>query len=100
MSNTLIMMDPPLARQKAGEIRALKKEYEDTVNQIEKVMSSLDEFWKGAAQREYINQFTESRQQLLNMGEAIENYAKLLDEVAGDFESVDNDLAKQIANQG
>ena len=99
MSNTLIQMDPPLAHQKAGEIRALKKNYDDTIAQLNQLVDSLDEFWKGAAQREYINQFKESQKSLVSMGEAIENYAKLLDDIAVNFKETDDGMAGQVAKR-
>ena len=94
----LIQVTPELLRGKAGNLRSLKSQHDDTMRQIKTLVDGLVEQWKGDAQTAFVQKFNSMQPTFNQFSEMLENFAKLMDASANDLEQADLNAKNRIAN--
>ena len=77
----------------AGSVTNLAEQYKTCVNEVYKVVESLENDWKGTDNVTYINQVKSYQEDLNSLGVVIENYAKFLSKTAQVIENTQAEIA-------
>lgn len=94
----LIQVTPDSLRIEAGNVRKYKAEQQEVMQQIRNVVTSLNESWKGEAQEAFVAKFLSMDSIYHRFAEVLEDYAKVMDMAAADFQSEDQSLKNHILN--
>ena len=89
----LIQVTPELLMGKATELRALKGQHDDIMARVTLLVMSLNEIWKGEAQRSFITKYEGMKPTLDKYSETLEGYAKLMETAANKMQETDTSLA-------
>lgn len=90
-----IKVTPELLRSNASEMRTLRANHDDIINQLSAKVSGLSPEFEGAAATAYINKFDSMRSTFTSFSEMLEEFATKLDAVANTMEAADQQAAAQ-----
>ena len=92
---TLISMTPDQMRTRAGEYRTQGENVHATIEAMDRLLSALEEEWKGKASESYANKYeSELRPAFVEAEKLIDEIAKSLDNAAQVTEETDNAVAR------
>jgi len=77
----------------AKNISNLANDYISNINGVYKIISDLENNWKGVDNVAYVNKANEYREDLMALGEAINNYGMFLDQAAVTTSTTQEDIA-------
>ena len=92
----IIQVTPELLASKATEVRGLKQNHDDTMQQLRNLVMALNESWKGQAQDAFVAKFESMQASFRNFSEMLEGYAKLMDTAAMKLQTTDQELKSSI----
>lgn len=78
------------------EIRALKAELLDTMEQIECLVLSMNGAWQGDAERAYAGKILYVKEQFTHIADFFEEYARVLHDFAYAYEQQETAISSQI----
>ena len=88
----IIQVTPETLTSKAGEVRKLKGEQEQTMQRLTQLVNGLNDIWKGEAQNAFVEKYRSMDSTFKNFAEMLEGYAKLMDTAAKELQSTDQQL--------
>ena len=88
----MIQITPEVLNAKAGEVRTLRSQHDETMSKLRSLVLSLNETWKGEAQDAFVAKFESMQATFTNFSEMLEGYAKLMDTAARELQSTDQAL--------
>ena len=95
----IIQVTPEMLRAKAGEVRSIKSNHDNIVNQITSLVRNLNSQWKGAAQDTFLARYNEfNSTTFVTFTNMLEGYAKLMDTAANELENQDTSLSNSTMN--
>ena len=92
----IILMTPELLMERAGEVRRLKIEYEQTMSKLNNLIMDLSQSWKGKSQDALVARYQGMAYTFKNFAVLLEFYAKLMDLSVRGMQDIDNDLTNII----
>lgn len=96
----IIQVTPELLRGKASEVRGIKSNHDEIVNQISSLVTNLNSQWKGAAQDTFLSRYNDFKgTTFVEFTNMLEGYAKLMDTAANELEQQDQTLSNGTMNQ-
>lgn len=93
----IIQLTPELLRSEAKNVRNIKNNHDTEMNQLFKIVSSLESSWKGKSQDAFVANFEAMKPTFQKFSKMLEEYAALMDLSANEMEAKDTDLASRIA---
>ncbi len=96
----IIQVTPELLTGKAGEVRTLKGEHDQTMEKLKNLVHALNDQWKGEAQDAFVAKFDSMQSQFTQFSEMLEGYAKLMDTAARELQSTDQSLKGKMQSFG
>ena len=94
----IIQVTPEVLTAKAGEVRGLKTQHDDTMAKLRSLVLSLNETWKGEAQDAFVAKFESMQAEFTSFSEMLEGYAKLMETAARELQNTDQALKSTMAN--
>lgn len=91
-----IQINSETLRAKASEVRSLKAEHDETMSKLKSLVHSLNEQWRGDAQESFVAKFDSMQSTFTNFSNLLEDYAKLMDVTANDFEQANSSVVNRI----
>ncbi len=91
-----IRMTPEQMRARASEFGVQGDKTQEVINNMDRLLNSLQEEWEGAASRSFKQKFEELRPGFVKARELIEDINKVLSDTARIVEETDRELASQI----
>ena len=95
-NNTTIQITPELLRSEAKNVRRIKSDHDTQMNNLFRIVRSLETDWKGKAQSSYVQNFESMKPVFEKFSKMLEEYAALMDLSASDMEARDAELASRI----
>ena len=95
-SNSTIQITPELLRNESKNVRKIKSDHDAQMNNLFKIVRSLENQWKGKSQDAFVENFEAMKPTFEKFSKMLEEYAALMDLSAAQMESKDADLASQI----
>jgi len=95
MSHT-ILITPGTLRAQAAQVSACAEEHRDAIERLTNLVISLDEVWKGEAQREFAAKFREHQETFRTFDEALQALSQAMQNTANRMESKDKELESRI----
>lgn len=95
-NNTTIQITPELLRSEAKNVRRIKSDHDTQMNNLFRIVRSLENDWKGKAQSSYVQNFESMKPVFEKFSKMLEEYAALMDLSASDMEARDAELASRI----
>ena len=92
----LIQVTPDMLRSKARELRNLRGQHDDSMNQIRSLVNGINDQWKGEAQQAYVDKFNSMEGTFKQFTEMLENFALLMESSANTIEQADIDSKNRI----
>ncbi len=96
----LIQVTPDLLKGKAGDLRSLKSEHDQTMARMKTLIEGLNEVWKGDAQDAFVAKYQSMQGTFTSFSQMIEDYAKLMDTAAETLETADSSLKTTMNSFG
>ena len=94
----IIQVTPEVLNSKAGEVRSLKSQHDETISKLRSLVLALNETWKGEAQDAFVAKFESMQSTFTNFSEMLESYAKLMDTAARELQTTDQSLKATMQN--
>ena len=94
----IIQVTPEVLNSKAGEVRSLKSQHDETISKLRSLVLALNETWKGEAQDAFVAKFESMQSTFTNFSEILESYAKLMDTAARELQNTDQSLKATMQN--
>ena len=94
----LIQISPENIKAQANNVRKYKRDQENNMNKLRKLIYSLDESWKGEAQDAFVAKFRSMEGIYKKFSDILEQYAKLMDKAANELQSTDQTIRNRIRN--
>lgn len=91
-----INVDTLQLQQKSNEIRVLRNELEKTMEEIERLVVSLNGNWQGEAERAYASQIIYVKKQFSNIAVFFDDYATTLEGFAVGYDTLESQLSSKI----
>ena len=95
-NNTTIQITPELLRSEAKNVRRIKSDHDTQMNNLFRIVRSLENDWKGKAQSSYVQNFESMKPVFEKFSKMLEEYAALMELSASDMEARDTELASRI----
>ncbi len=95
---SLIQVTPEHLHTQARNIRKYNDKQEETMSRIRRLIYSLDESWKGEAQRAFVQKFQSMESIYRKLTDVLNEYAKLMDRTAEEMQKTDQDVLRMIKN--
>lgn len=92
-----IQVTPELLRGEAKKIRAIRDNHDTEMKNLAKLISSLENIWKGKSQNAYYNKFEEAQGTFRNFSEMLQEFAQLMEYSASSMEAKDEELAQNVS---
>jgi WXG100 family type VII secretion target len=96
-ANSTIQVTPELLRNEGKNIRRIKSDHDTQMNNLFRIVRSLENNWKGKSQDAYVQNFEAMKPVFEKFSKMLEEYAALMDLSAAEMESKDTELASKIA---
>ena len=93
----MIQITPELLQSKAAEVRSLKSNHDDTMQKLNNLIHALNDQFKGEAHDAFVAKFDSMQSSFKNFSEMLEEYAKMMDTAAREFETVDTTLKSSFS---
>lgn len=77
-------------------MRKYKRDQENYMNKIRRIVNDLDGNWKGDAQKAFVSKFQSMESVYKQFGDVLEQYADLADKAANEMQTVDNNIKRQL----
>ena len=94
----IIQVTPEVLNSKAGEVRSLKSQHDETISKLRSLVLALNETWKGEAQDAFVAKFESMQSTFTNFSEMLDSYAKLMDTAARELQNTDQSLKATMQN--
>ena len=91
-----IQVDTSQLVEKSNEIRTLKADLLNTMEQIEILVLSVNGGWQGDAERAFSEKILYVKKQFANIATFFDDYAELLKSFAYTYEQQETDLSSKI----
>ena len=95
---SIIQISPENLRNHANKMRKYKRDQENYMNKIRRIVNDLDGNWKGDAQKAFVAKFQSMESVYKQFGDVLEQYADLADKAANEMQTVDNNIKRQLQN--
>lgn len=92
----LIQITPETLRGQANTVVKYKNEQQLTMQRIRNIVLSLEDSWKGEAQKAFVVKFQSMDQSYQKLSEVLEAYAKLMESAANEMQNIDQSLKNMI----
>lgn len=89
-------LTPDLMRERAGDFRTARDNYNDVVSRMNDLINQLQDEWEGQASRSFAAQFDGLKPSFESMRQLIEDIASQLDATANIVEQMDTDIASNF----
>lgn len=96
-ANTTIEVTPELLRNEGKNVRRIKSDHDTQMNNLFKIIRSLESNWKGKSQDAFVQSFEGMKPVFDKFSKMLEEYAALMDLSAAEMEAKDTELASKIA---
>lgn len=96
-TTSTIQITPEMLRSEAKNVRSIKNNHDNEMNQLYKIVSALENNWKGKSQDAFVANFESMKPTFQKFSKMLEEYASLMELSANDMETKDTDLASRIA---
>lgn len=93
----IIQVSPELLRGEAKSVRKIKSDHDAQMEQLFRIVRSLESSWKGKSQDAFVANFEAMKPTFQKFSKMLEEYASLMDVSAADMENKDAELAGRIA---
>jgi len=93
---SLIQISPENLKNHANKMRKYKRDQENYMNKIRRIVNDLDGNWKGDAQKAFVAKFQSMESVYKQFGDVLEQYADLADKAANEMQTVDNNIKRQL----
>lgn len=93
----IIQVTPEMLRSEAKNVRKIRNDHDAQMQQLFRVVRSLESTWKGKSQDAFVANFEAMKPTFQKFSKMLEEYAALMDISANDMESKDTELASKIA---
>lgn len=95
----IIQVTPDMLKTKAKEVKAIKTNHDNIVNQITSLVRNLNSQWKGAAQDTFLARYNEFNDTTFKaFSQMLEGYANLMITAAEELDSQDTTLSNSTMN--
>ena len=94
----IIQVTPGFLSGKATDVRKLRTEHEQTMQQLTQLVNGLCDQWKGGAQDAFVAKYRSMDVTFKNFAEMLESYARLMDTAAVELQNTDQALKAMIQN--
>ncbi len=94
----IIQVTPEILTSRAGEVRTIKSQHDETMSQLRTLVLALNESWKGDAQDAFVSKFESMHNTFTNFSNMLETYSKLMEIAARDLQTTDQNLRTTIQN--
>lgn len=91
-----IQVDTSQLNEKSNEIKALKSELLNTMEQIETLVLSVTGGWQGDSEKAFAEKIIYVKKQFANIATLLDNCAELLKGFAYTYEQQETDLSSKI----
>lgn len=91
-----IRITPDQMRSRANEYRTEATNVQGVINKMDRLLSTLQGEWEGAASRAYASRFEELRPGFVRARELIDEIARALDATAARLEDTDAQIAAAL----
>lgn len=91
-----IQVDTSQLNQKSNEIRSLKIDLLNTMDQIELLVLSVNGGWQGDAERAFSEKILYVKKQFASIATFFDDYSELLKNFAYTYEQQESDLSSKI----
>ena len=91
-----ITVDPDALVQRSDDIRMVCNDLNVYMQQIETIVLSIGDEWKGDAERAYTAKLFDLKQKFSGITGFLEEYSSLMEETAGKYEEFDKELSSKI----
>ena len=88
-----IRMTPDTMRERAGEVRVQRQDFEGIITKMTNIINELQTEWEGNASQKFAEQFHALEPSFSSMKELLEDLSKQLDGTADAIEQLDNEIA-------
>lgn len=96
----IIQITPENIRSQAGKVREYKRQQEQVISRMRKLVLSLSDSWKGEAQDAFAAKFQSMDATYRKFAETLEAYAKLMETAANEINGEDQRLKSLISRIG
>lgn len=94
----LIQVTPEHLHRQANTVRNYRKDHEDYMAKLRRLIYSLDESWKGEAQSAFVEKFQSMESVYKKFSQVLAQYADLMDKTASEIQSTDQNIRSMINN--
>lgn len=91
-----VQVDTTQLKQKSNEIKILRNELQNCMNQIEMLVLSMDGGWQGDAEKAYASRILYLKKEFSVILTFFDDYASLLNSFAVQYEEHDRSLSAKI----
>ncbi|MBR3306494.1 MAG: WXG100 family type VII secretion target [Lachnospiraceae bacterium] len=99
MGADLIQVSPELLRGKASQVLGYKTEHDTAIKSLDTLIHSLDEIFKGDAQKSVVTEFDNMKALFEKFSNLLQTYADALNMDADELEAKDAELAGKNAQK-
>lgn len=92
-----ICTDPIEMRNKSNDIRSVRVDLQNIMDQIELLVLSVNGQWQGDAERAFASRILFVKKEFQNIASFYEDYAALLESFADQYDEYDRSLAAKIS---
>ena len=94
----LIQVTPDLLNSQAQQLRTIKTNHDQTMQQMRSLIMNLNQIWKGAAQDAYVAKYESMQPVFENFSQMIEEYAALMNTAANAMQETDASLSNTMSS--
>lgn len=95
-----IQMDTAKLRSQANQLKKYRENHMQTMNKLSKLISSLNDVWKGEAQDAFVAKYQSMKPSFRDLHDFLYDYAKLMKKAADEMERTDTELKSKIQRIG
>lgn len=88
----------PEVSNSAATLRSINSNLDDVLNQTSRLMTGLNDFWKGTAGETIVQRFNKFANRFIDESETIEEYAKFLDYTVSSYDSLESTITTNASN--
>lgn len=93
-----IQVTPDLLNSQAQQLRGIKANHDQAMNEMRNLITNLNQIWKGAAQDAYLAKYESMRPVFDNFSQMIEEYAALMNTAANAMQETDQTLSNTMSS--
>lgn len=96
----VIQVTPEMLKGKAGEMRTIKEQHDESMAKMKSLISGLNEIWKGEALDALVAKYNSMQSTFTNFSEMLGEYAQLMDTAANKLQETDQNLSNTMKSFG